>query len=137
MKPMIYTYESKKEILYEGEYKGFHFLIVTYGRHPCAYVEIPKDHPYYDKDYNSLDINVHGGITWGDPLYQFEDKRGWYIGWDYIHLDDYDGIWLDPRFEKYDAQDILLQNKDKKKWTTEEIFEDVKSVIAQLHKVSN
>lgn len=126
MKKMIYGPDCKKEILYEGTYEGYPFLIVSYGVHPCAYVEIHKDHPLYKKDYWDANINVHGGITYGDYLPNFnQDKSKWFIGWDYAHLGDYEGY-----YEKFDINPSLLGDK---KWTTEEIFEDVKSVIRQLH----
>lgn len=48
MKEMIYKNYMENgqeviEILDEGVYKGFHYVIVSYGTHPCAYVEIPGD----------------------------------------------------------------------------------------------
>ena len=126
MKEMVYQTIKITEILSEGEYCGYHFVIVSYGTHPCAYVEIPKDHPSYMKDYDDIDIDVHGGITYGRHLSHVLGERGldgFYIGWDYAHAGDFTGDYLDGdyRFGKHE-----------KKWTTEEIFEDVKSVIHQL-----
>lgn len=46
------------------------------------------------------------------------------IGWDYSHAGDY---------SSYYENDIYFQ--DEKKWTTEEIYEEVKSVIEQLEKL--
>ena len=121
MKEMVYQKNRIKEILSEGEYCGYHVVIVSYGTHPCAYVEIPKNHPYYGKYYGDLDIDVHGGLTFGSHLSHVLGERGlngFYIGWDYAHAGDYyEGLPFSPH---------------DKKWTTEEIFEDVKSVIHQL-----
>ena len=125
MKPMIYNPKRIKEILYEGDYNGYHFVIVSYGTHPCAYVEIPKDNKLYKIDYSDeslWDISVHGGFTFGDDLLHlgFEENR-YFLGWDYAHCGDYAGY------------DILFSfSGDDKKWSTEEIYEEVKSVIDQL-----
>lgn len=40
---MIYK-RATQELLYQGEYKGYRFFIVSYGTHPCAYVENKKEY---------------------------------------------------------------------------------------------
>ncbi len=42
MKEMIYEPTKKIELLYNDIYKGYHFYIISYGTHPCCYVEIPS-----------------------------------------------------------------------------------------------
>ena len=32
-----------------------------------GYVAVPKDHPYYGRDYDSIDVDVHGGLTYSCP----------------------------------------------------------------------
>lgn len=127
MKEMIYSNKNKRELLYEGTYLAFKYYILNLGTHPTAYVEIPKQHKYFCKDYNDIDIDVHGGLTYsGDWLMVSEDKKienSWFLGWDYAHCDDYCGFYL------FDT-DFL--NEHTKKWTTEEIIKDCKSVIEQL-----
>lgn len=108
MKPMIYSTNKVRETLYKGTHDGYDFEIISFGYHPCAYVTLPKDHKYTDEDYDEIDIDVHGGLT-----YKILNT----IGWDYGHCYDYS-----PLYE---------QCTDKK-WTTEEIFEEVKDVIRQL-----
>ena len=128
MKEMIYGYEQKTEILYEGHYKGYHFLIVSYGTHPCAYVELPKEHKWYGKDYNDIDVDCHWGLTFGDDLDHVlgeEGKNKFFIGWDYAHCGDYNGFNEHPRF-------LGAFSCDGKKWTTKEIYSEVKKVIRQL-----
>jgi hypothetical protein len=66
-----------------GTYQGYEYLIVlnTLG-HRCGYVAIPPKHPYANTpmekrefmgkvrehyDYDSLDINCHGGLTFMKP----------------------------------------------------------------------
>ena len=130
MKEMVYKNYMENgqeviEILDEGIYKDFHYAIVSYGTHPCAYVEIPKGHELYDvSDEDELvDIDCHYGITYVSKtgLIKPSNKNhrdGHWIGWDYAHYMDY----------------IFGICHCGKKWTTKEIFEDVKNVIEQLIK---
>ena len=51
--------------------------------HRCGYVSVPKEHPWYGKDYNEVDLDVHGGVTYAgmrDDL--------WWFGYDCAHLGD-------------------------------------------------
>lgn len=132
MKEMVYKNYMENgqeviEILDEGIYKDFHYAIVSYGTHPCAYVEIPEGHELYDVSHEDelVDIDCHYGITYVSKtgLIKPSNKNhrdGHWIGWDYAHYMDYIyGVY---------------NTSDDKKWTTEEIFEDVKNVIEQLIK---
>lgn len=76
-------------------------------------------------EINDNDIGVHGGITYyGDYLTISADIeiKGNFIGWDYAHFDDYGGY-----MERL-PQDLRFG----KKWTTEEIFEEVKEACYQI-----
>ena len=120
-KPM--TYEGTPmflEILYEGEYLGYNFRVVSFGAWPCAYVRIPKGHPLYGVDYDKINdenvVAVHGGFTYSRR--QEGELPGWWIGWDYCHHGDYNG---------------LLSRSRGKKWTTEEMVNECKLAISDLH----
>lgn len=122
---MNYTNEvsfEKPLVLDNGQYNGYNYWIISYGCHPCAYVEVPKGHPYYGKcncDAFDLPIDVHGGITYGDyGLHNIVGQDRFLLGWDYNHYRDYSLYFSAPI--------------DGKRWTTEEMLEDVKSVIQQL-----
>lgn len=131
MKEMVYKNYMENgqeviEILDEGVYKGFHYVIVSYGTHPCAYIEISKDN-VSDED-ELIDVSCHGGITYVSTAGLFKPSNknhrdGLWIGWDYAHCMDY----------CYSLCDSGLLN-DSKKWTTKEILEEVKDVIEQLIK---
>lgn len=127
MKEMIYTPERKCEILHKGEYKGYKFYILNLGTHPTAYVECKLENCNSYKDERLDDISVHWGFTYyGSAKWNKEDKAI-YLGWDYAHYGDYSG------YEVKFPEDISW---DSKKWTTAEIFEDVKSVIEQIEKIA-
>lgn len=68
MKEMVYISDpnADREILDEGYVHGYHYCIVSFGSHPCAYVEIPKDHPCYGLNYEKIKVNCHGGLTYSE-----------------------------------------------------------------------
>ena len=82
--------------LEEFEYEGFKCIIERiymwdkeklvgeFGGHLCGYVQMPKDHPLFSVEENSLDLEVHGGITFDKKL---ENGERW-IGFDCAHLWD-------------------------------------------------
>ena len=55
-----------------------------------GYVGLPSWHPYYKKDYNSIPIDCHGGLTFAQLD---EDEDLWVIGFDTCHLDDNKSKW--------------------------------------------
>lgn len=129
MKQMIYTpiRNDKGEILATGDYKGFCFYVVSYGTHPCAYVDVSNT-SLANKDYHENDIDCHGGLTYGrDYLSAVDTERAngkWYIGWDYDHYGDYTSNPFINMFGIY--------RECEKRWTTEEIVAECKNVINQI-----
>lgn len=117
---MNYSKDRRVIILDKGKYKGFNYCIVNYGTHPCCYVFLPKNHKYYGKQYFDIPIECHWGLTFSDKDLIFNPlpNKKWVIGWDYAHCDDYTSFGLD-----FEGQ---------KKWTTDELVEEVKEVIEQL-----
>lgn len=128
--PMEYTNAYGTPLtLGKGTYKKYCWTIISYGTHPCAYVELHSSHPLFsikcDDLYYSEYITCHGGITFNGPL---RNNTGKWLGWDYNHGRDFNGIFLtDP-----DLYQAFIENK---KWNTEEIYEEVKNVIEQLIKL--
>ena len=130
LKPMIYSTNSRYsinstcEILAHDTYCGYEFCIINWGTHPCAYIRIPNDNKLYHFYSDVLEniILCHGGITWesnhvnGLPKENKNNKK--WLGWDYGHCCDYS-----PTI-----------NDMGKKWTTEEIFKEIKEVINRLEK---
>lgn len=127
MKEMQYQADRDIELLDSGIYKNYNYYILSLGTHPTAYIEIPKDNKIYKKDYSEIDLYVHGGLTYSrNFLWISEEKKleGWFIGWDYAHYGDYLG------YELMFPENLRI--KEEKKWTTEEILEEVKDAISQL-----
>lgn len=131
-KQMVYQSERIFEILCEGKYMGYQFYIMNLGTHPTAYIEIPLTNKLFGKTCDEIyemgvDIDVHGGLTYSRNHLFGGEKYKWFIGWDYAHAGDYAGY-----SEKYPSLSRLSIHE--KKWTTEEIFEDVVSAIEQIKK---
>lgn len=95
------------------------------GTHPVAYVENKNGFMDYEDANKSTDYVPHGGFTYLDNAYWNKNDKTEYLGWDYAHCNDY--------MAYYSQLSIFSNSKcNLKKWTTEEIFEEVKNVINKL-----
>ena len=85
----LYDITAKNpERVAHGFYRGFHFYVLTMGSHPCAYVDVTETE-LNGKDYESIDIECHYGLTYSRKYLNTVDKKGWFIGWDYAHYNDF------------------------------------------------
>jgi len=70
--------------------KGIYGLILKSSISLCGYIGITNDHELYAKNYDLIDLPVHGGLTFsgqgGDGIRPFSEV--WWIGWDYAHYGD-------------------------------------------------
>ncbi len=124
------TEDRKPIVLLECNIENYHCVIISYRTHPCAYIEIPADHPYYKKDWEEVDLPVHGGVSYSDfsiPVIKNKHPlKSWYLGWDYNH------------FEDYYPFSFLVEGEDDElhKWTIEEILNhDLLPAVEKLIKV--
>ena len=58
----------------------------------CGYVGIPPEHPLHNKDYMDIEIDVHGGLTYGNlanpsliTLQHIASPLLWFFGFDCGH----------------------------------------------------
>lgn len=76
------------EIMKEGNFKGCKYVIThtddgCYNWY-CGYVEVKKNHIYYEEYYDVLEnIDCHGGLSYSG--YRFKDNV-YYIGFDTNHI---------------------------------------------------
>ena len=119
--PMEYQREWKVKVLWTDEYRGYRYYVCSMGPHPCAYVENKDGYDYGTEKGDQ--VPCHGGVTYGGRAYWNEEDDKQYIGWDYAHCDDYSGMY------NYE-QDPYWQSL--KKWTTQEIIDEVVEVIDWL-----
>lgn len=96
----------------EFNYRGFNCKVVFHQLgHRCGYLEIPRGHKLFEKDYYEIDLEVHGGLTYADHYSAPEGEVDeWWIGFDCAHSDD---------------------AKDYK--TAFELFKDYPEALASLH----
>ena len=97
IKEMKYEPNFKNaEVLAHDSYKGYEYVVVSYGVHPCAYIAIQEGQPYFDVTcYEDVGINCHGGCTWVEwGLHNIIDKNYKVIGWDYGHYNDFSGTYV-------------------------------------------
>ena len=140
MKPMIYKPRTgQAEILDSGVYKGYDYLIVSLGSHPCAYIRLPENNKHFGKDAFAIPLQCNGGCTYAKYLSELDlldaetlepiSKPDFWIGWDYAHADDY------VCFTGYSVPNAAkgwLDSPHLKLWTTKEILEEVTVVIDML-----
>ena len=77
------------------EYKGFPCVVLFQSLgFRTGYVGLPKGHKYYGKHYDSIPVDCHCGLTYGDyRLCGQDDKDTYWIGFDCGHCcdkNDYD-----------------------------------------------
>lgn len=76
----------------------------------CGYVGVSDGHPAFEKEYDDVDVNVHGGLTYSEhcqgPICHVsdaEDGAVWWIGFDCAHFLDYvpgmEALMRDTRFQ--------------------------------------
>ena len=134
--PNIYNSLGITRDLADDSYRGYRYIIRSCrGDHPCCYIQIPEDHPWYLKTYRNMEdeaekaiangtpcppyINVHGGITYTDNLNM---RNTWWIGWDYAHMGDYCHAFAE-RFGRKKSDHV---------YTVDELIHDVHDAIDQL-----
>ena len=127
MKEMKYQFERNIEVLDTGFCFGLLYYILNLGTHPTAYIKMP-DNINIDEDKLDIKLDVHGGITYfDDHLWISKNQKidGKFIGWDYAHYGDYAG------YEEILPKEIRTGGK---KWTTTEIYKEVREVCYQIKK---
>ncbi len=51
----------------------------------CGYIYLPSTHPDFGRDYDDVEVHVHGGLTYADPE---GDGDVWCFGFDCAHYMD-------------------------------------------------
>jgi hypothetical protein len=82
--------------------------------HLCGYIQVDATHPWYGKDYNNVDVEVHGGLTYC--------TSGWF-GFDCAHAGD-----LVPAMPPMGDNDNLFNDGD--------VYRDMGYVVNELIKLA-
>lgn len=91
-----------------------------------GYVGVPPGHPWHGKHYDDINVNIHGGLTYGSrtlPGQEQPDADGYYwVGFDTAHLGDSLETWPKERVEaevESLKQQAIEQGGDKYVWLEE------------------
>lgn len=78
---MVYSSRRSFGILAYDTYKGYEYLVISYGTHPCAYIRADK---LTKKQIDYINENCHGGITFRKQSMgnNIKNVEGEWIGWD-------------------------------------------------------
>jgi len=91
------------KVQYKDEATGLDCLIVrNYGGALCGYVGVSEAHPLHGKNYNDINMDVHGGLTYSDGCQHSDDPAQgichipdpgepdnvWWFGFDCAHAGD-------------------------------------------------
>lgn len=130
---MEYTLEfNPPEMLAFGYHRNRRYYVISYGHHPCCYIEVLKRDRWYREDYMSedIDITVHGGLSFSSSSVPSTTNNGWFFGWDYAHYGDYTkGV---EEVESNYSTNLSYYSLKMKKWTTEELENECITTIDQL-----
>lgn len=64
--------------------------------HFNGYVALCENHPDYGKDYDDIDVEVHGGLTFSQEV-EYQNEKYWVVGFDTAHLNDTSKYWTRER----------------------------------------
>lgn len=78
-----------------------------------GYIIVSRNNPYFGRDYDDVDIPVHGGFTfsmcaeeldWIEIPSECRNSGYWVLGWDTKHYGDTRGKWPKEKVEKETAR---------------------------------
>jgi hypothetical protein len=79
-------------LLAKGEHLGFEWEVTNNGiGYRCGYVRVPLGHPWHGKDYNDIDVEVHGGLTFAEmdaDCHKGGEDNAYWVGFDCGHYGD-------------------------------------------------
>ena len=107
----------------EFNYKGFDCCILRPRAkimgHLNGYVKLDEGHKYYNKDYDDILVEVHGGLTFSNLMSKGNGylPEGFWIGFDCAHFED-----LIP----------MMSNMDGTYRNMEYVEQEIKNMVDQL-----
>lgn len=81
----------------EWRYRGLPCLMVrSHLGNWCGYVGVPPGHPWHGKNFDDVDVRVHGGLTYSDSCrgqvchvaLPGDPDDVWWLGFDCCHAED-------------------------------------------------
>lgn len=84
---------KETKVLKEWKHAGLKCKVMQCGFSINGYVELKKKHPYFGKEYDDVNVDVHGGLTYGE-----QEGDVFVLGFDTAH--GFSGTWSQERVEK-------------------------------------
>lgn len=137
LKPLTESYQDEPNVL-AGVHRGYPWAIIrTPNLHLCGYVQVPKEHPLYQKPYNDFEVSVHGGLTYASeadaPL------SGYWIGFDCAHsgdlspgLSSYSGTYRTVLYVREECERLIDQLIDYKPTTKLRFKQELLAVVERF-----
>lgn len=94
-----------------SEYKGYKYEIirVSHSGHLCGYIYMDKA---TDKEFEIMESNFHGGVTWGFGIEPQDGKYGFDCAhaWDLSPFDLFTGLYTGGKYRTMDYVEECLKN---------------------------
>lgn len=120
-------------ILEEGTIEGIEYKICFLrGGYYTCYLDVTNTDIAFI-DYDSIDLNVWWGLTYGADHYPWEHSTGdkkWIIGWDYGHCED--AVDVELHEQLYDTPLYFVHDIDSVHHTQLELYYQCASAIYQI-----
>lgn len=127
----------------EFKHEDFDCLILrTQSGHLCGYVALTSEHPDFEKDYDSVNVECHGGLTYANHCSghichvpkEGEEDNVWWLGFDHAHSGDYS-----PQLNEYRKKyGNLFEMKDYESYKDiEYVTKGVKHLAEQLRSIQD
>lgn len=99
---------------------GVHIIIKRSNFSMNVYLGVPESHPLAGHDYDSLPIECHGGLTYGESGDgDYLPKGEFWYGYDYAHAGDYS--WYEKAV--LDTIGNLSEKYKDRKWSIKELVD--------------
>lgn len=102
---------------------GIRVLVMRGPSSFTAYIGFLENHLLSGRDYDSIPIDCHGGLTFSSKGGDYWPKGFYWYGWDYAHYGD--KVIYESSF-----------NRDGKDWTIGEVIKDSLSTIQDFIKLA-
>lgn len=86
-------------------------IVGTSMGHRCGYVGLLPNHKQYGLEYNAINVDVHGGLTYSREgnTYPVDDSDRWWIGFDCAHYRDGKDFALIKELNNENTSDSILK----------------------------
>lgn len=121
--------DEPDKVQWEDKETGLPCLAVrsSHSGHWCGYVGVSDGHKFFEKHYNDVSVDVHGGLTYSDHCQgtichipgEGEPDHVWWLGFDCAHCDDYS-----PLDVKYSERGYPFNIRDDEEYRTLQYVKD-------------